>query len=439
MIVLTLALIVAMTGSAFAAGINFDGSLETNIEWRRDGEGVVTTSPSTELGLNFGLDTGSDKTRAVVEFGIDEENEDGLNLQLDGSSLVLNKVYIETDGAFWHGGPEATTRFGSLDINYGPYATVKNQSGIGVKGMEVGPVKVNGFYGVPGQDTGYTTGINAIVGLDNVVAGSSVIKDNNAVHIVVDGKVAPMEGLVVTGSGATQVELNQEVVEETEEKSLNHMVIAGAEYELTDNMSIRGGFKSITNGWKPGYVAEKNKKDQGQNWIHEADRKDKGFYAGLSTDYQGVAIAADYDQMFEEAVLSAGTNVNDFDLNVETVLAVNAEGISTSSTTLDVEREFAIMDGLDLTANYNGEWAPVNGITHTIGADTKIGLIPAIKGLGLNSEVTVSDRETIGYAVGAEFTAPNGLELGIEHVGGTFADSGVKLGTIAKAGIAVEF
>ena len=140
-----------------------------------------------------------------------------------------------------------------------------------------------------------------------------------------------------------------------------------------------------------------------------------------------------------EAILSAKTNVSDFDLSVKTVLAVSSEGVGTDGTTLGVGREFAIAKGLDLATNYTGEWTPATGITHTLGAKTELGMIPAVKGVKLNSEVTMSDLETIGYTLGAEFAAPNGVELGIEYVGGSFADDSVKLGTTAKAGIAVKF
>lgn len=174
--------------------------------------------------------------------------------------------------------------------------------------------------------------------------------------------------------------------------------------------------------------------------IHESERRNSGFYAGIATNQAGIQLTADYDQIFDEAVLSAATDVEGYNLNVETVLAVGGEeGIKTQSTKLGVEKAFAVMDGLDVTANYSGQWTPDTGLVHTVGAKTKVGFIPAVKGLELNSEVTVSDLETIGYQVGAAFKAPNGIDLSIKHVGGNFADESIKTGTTAKAGIAVKF
>lgn len=90
--VIALVLVLAVSGSVFAAGIKFDGSLKSNLEWYRDLEGNIETRPSSELRLNFGLDTANEKTRAVVEFGIGDKNSNGLDLELDPSNLSLKKL-----------------------------------------------------------------------------------------------------------------------------------------------------------------------------------------------------------------------------------------------------------------------------------------------------------------------------------------------------------
>lgn len=446
--ILTLVLAMTISGSVLAAGIKFDGSLKSNLEWYRDLEGTIETRPSSELSLNFGLDTAGEKTRAVVEFGIGHKNNQGLDLDLDPSNLVLKKAYIETDGAFWHGGPESTTRFGSLDIDYGPFSVVKNQYGISVSNMNIGPVSVKGFYGIPTQERKSIQGLRADMLMDNIAAGAALVHDWDALHVAVDGAIRPMEDLILGASVATEIDLRSEDVEEQEEgqeeeSALRHMFAVGAQYQVMDNLTVRGGYKAISEGWKPEYLADKAKKasdDRGQNWIHESERRNSGFYAGIATNQAGIQLTADYDQIFDEAVLSAATDVEGYNLNVETVLAVGGEeGIKTQSTKLGVEKAFAVMDGLDVTANYSGQWTPDTGLVHTVGAKTKVGFIPAVKGLELNSEVTVSDLETIGYQVGAAFKAPNGIDLSIKHVGGNFADESIKTGTTAKAGIAVKF
>lgn len=442
-IALTLVCVLALSAAVSAADIKLNGALETKIEWHRDLEGNIETKPYSKLGLNFGLDTGNDKTRAVVEFGIEDKNDGGLNLKLDASNLKLKKAYIETDGSFWYGGPEATTRFGSLDIDYGPFATDKEQYGISVSSMNVGPVRVNGFYGIPTEEHKSIQGFRADMGLKDVAAGASLIHDFDALHIAADGAVRPLEDLVVGGTFVTQVDWAEAEEEEPAEEpaGMNHLMVVGAEYIVNDNMSVHGGYKTISEDWQPAYIAKKDKKkDRGQNWVHETERKNSGFYAGVAAEQQGITIAADYDQMFEEAVLSAATNYEGFDLSVETILGVGGEpSLATKSAKLGVKRDFNIIDGLDVAAKYAGEWSPDSGLVHSLGAKTKLGLVPAINGLELNSEVTVADLETIGYVIGADFKAPNGIQLGVEHVGGKYADDAVKTGTTAKAGINVKF
>lgn len=438
-IALTLVFGLVISGSVFAAGINFDGYLETNLEWNRDLEGNLETRPSSELGLNFGLDTDDDRTKAVVEIGLEDKNEEGLDLDLDASNLVLKKAYIETAGSFWYGGPQATTRFGSLEVDYGPFATDKEQYGISVNGMDVGPARISAFYGIPTEEHQSIQGVHAGMTIADIAAGAAVIHDYDSVHVVVDGAVSPMKDLLIGGAFATQLDLDDDE-EIEEEANFDRLMVIGAEYLISDNMSVHGGYRSVSSDWKPAYIADKSKDDRGQNWLHEEDRNDSGLYAGIVTDQQGILIKADYDQIFDEASLSAATNLEGFDVNVETALNVNKEdGISTKNTKLGVNRSFAVIEGLDIDAKYIGEWNPGNGLSHTIGAGTELGLVPAIDGMNLNTEVTVSDLETIGYAVGASFEAPNGVNLAVEHVGGNYADESIETGTTAKAGIAVKF
>ncbi len=37
------------------------------------------------------------------------------------NALTINKVYLETTGAFYQGGPALTTRLGDLEVDYSPY------------------------------------------------------------------------------------------------------------------------------------------------------------------------------------------------------------------------------------------------------------------------------------------------------------------------------
>src|SRR5690606_8187815 len=109
--------------------------------------------------------------------------------------IQLRQAFIEADGAYWHGGPEATTRFGTLDINYSPYASVKNHSGISISGMDLDVVELNAFYGLPttyGHVLGMRADLNLVEELD---LGASVIADKDIVRMQIDAAGSPIEGL----------------------------------------------------------------------------------------------------------------------------------------------------------------------------------------------------------------------------------------------------
>ena len=118
---ITLIIALVMAGPVAAAGIDFGGAIETNIEVNRTTQGDIEVTPASELSLNLGLTAAEDKLRAGLEFGLAKTEHDflmptGISL----GDIQLKQAFIEADGAYWHGGPEVTTRFGTLDIDYQP-------------------------------------------------------------------------------------------------------------------------------------------------------------------------------------------------------------------------------------------------------------------------------------------------------------------------------
>src|SRR5690554_4351596 len=137
--IIVLSLIVALVAGvpAFAAGVDFGGSIETKIEVNKKGEDV-TVNPGSELSLNLGINAAEDKLRAGVEFGLEEDTDKDLMVSgINLGDINLKQAFIEADGSFWYGGPEATTRFGTLNIGYSPYASLKDRSGISVSGLDL--------------------------------------------------------------------------------------------------------------------------------------------------------------------------------------------------------------------------------------------------------------------------------------------------------------
>lgn len=433
---IVLGLIAALVAVApvSAAGLDFGGSIETKIEVNKHGEDL-TVVPGSELSLNLGVSAAQEKIRAGVEFGLaadKEENDDLMPTDITLGDIALKQAWIEADGAFWHGGPEATTRFGTLDIGYSPYASLKDRSGISISGVDLDVVGLNGFYALPG-DHGHVLGLRSDLDIiDEVALGASVISDDEIIRLQVDAIAEPIEGLSIAGNVA---------VDHTEDSGfkMDNLWAVEADYELAENTNIVAGYKHITDGFAPRYIAPQSKEDEEdaeQDWIHLDRAKNSGLFVGFNTEQQGVNMRAAYDQMFAEASIGAGTQYEGFNFDVETVLHVPAvSGIETKTTTFGVGREFDVIDGLAVDASYEGKWTggEERTLVHTLGAKTTLGLVPAIDGLELSAEVSASELslDNLGYKVGAKFAAPNGVNLGIEHARAT--------GTTFNAGMKVEF
>ena len=190
-------------------------------------------------------------------------------------------------------------------------------------------------------------------------------------------------------------------------------------------------------GEAPRYVAPRSEKDnqpQDPRLYQLPEGKNHGVFVGVRTAQQGVEIEAEYDQLFNHAALAAGTEYEGFRFDVKTVLDVPSIGeMSTEKTTSvsAVIRRHGRPGHCCQLRRRMGTCCqtadPHHRCKHTLG------LIPAIDGLEDRGEVSASELalESIGYKIGAEFEAPNGVNLGIEHdrfEGTTFA-----------AGMKVEF
>mgnify|MGYP000880618010 FL=1 len=430
-IVLSLIIALVAVAPVSAAGLDFGGSIETSIEVNKQQGKDVEVTPGSELSLNLGVSAAQDRIRAGAEFGLEEEEyEDLMPSGITLGNIALKQAFIEADGPYWHGGPEATTRFGTLDIGYSPYASVTDRSGISISGIDLDVVGLGGFYALRG-DYGHVLGLRSdLYLLDDVALGASVINDAEITRVQVDAAAAPIEGLMVAGNVA---------FDHTDDSGfkMDNLWTLKADYELAENTNVVAGYKHITEGFEPRYVAEKTKdEDAEHDWIHLARAKDSGLFVGFETEQQGINMNAAYDQMFAEASIGAGTEYEGFKFNVGTVLAVPAvSSISTKTTTFGVGREFEVMEGLAIDAKYEGKWTggDERTLVHTVGASTTLGIVPAVDGLELSAEVSASklDLDSVGYKVGAKFAAPNGVNLGIEHA----RDAG----TTFNAGMKVEF
>ncbi|HBN94897.1 MAG TPA: hypothetical protein DDZ66_01235, partial [Firmicutes bacterium] len=327
--VIVLSLVIALVAVApvSAAGLDFSGTIETEIEVNKNGEDL-TVVPGSELSLNLGVSAAQDKVRAGLELGLEKEDDELMPTGITLGDIALKQAFIEADGPFWYGGPEATTRFGTLDIGYSPYASLKDQSGISISGVDLDVVGLGAFYGLPSAH-GHVLGLRSdLYLLDDVNLGASVINDDEILRVQVDAAAAPIEGLMVAGN------LAFDHIEGFDLK-MDNLWTVKADYELAEGTNVVAGYKHITEGFEPRYVAAKTKDENAEHdWVHLARAKDSGLFVGFETEQQGVNLNAAYDQMFAEASIGAGTEYEGFKFNVETVLDVPAvSSIATKTTT----------------------------------------------------------------------------------------------------------
>src|SRR5690625_3664749 len=122
----SMALLLSLAAPAFAA-VEFSGTLENKFEFHEVGESWQVDG---ETGINVETKVTGENGQAikgVVELGFKEGLDDDDELDgslafdkfLDGLSLAdiaVKKAWIESEGAFWHGGPALTTKLGDVGV-----------------------------------------------------------------------------------------------------------------------------------------------------------------------------------------------------------------------------------------------------------------------------------------------------------------------------------
>src|SRR5690606_22007370 len=81
-----------------------------------------------------------DDDKPVGDFGAHHPEAEAVKIGID-------KAWLETEGAYWHGGPSVRTRIGDVDIDWDQYVGyLEDKRGVTVEGIQVGPVTADAFY-----------------------------------------------------------------------------------------------------------------------------------------------------------------------------------------------------------------------------------------------------------------------------------------------------
>jgi hypothetical protein len=415
-VLMALVMVMAYTIPTFAA-IGLSGSAETqlrlgleNQEWNLSGK----TGIQVKTGFTAG---GGNQVKAVVNLSNWELNsfvsgKPGADFTADYPSksavypLTIQSMYLETDGAFWHGGPEVLTRIGDTSVNWNPYvAKLGNIRGIVIEGIDLDPVQAKAFYAMKvGSELVSPMGIQAKANIEGIDLAGTFVRHEGGNDIALEAGLEAVPGIRLDGYVAL-------------DSTQNTMYRVNATVdELIPSVVLKAGYRGY-NEFNALYKDTSSQRPFDEN---------TGFNIGLTTEQAGIGIAANYDHPTRTAVLSADTEFDGTEIWASTKM-VNQQ---VSETKFGAKREIPLADQ-KITGEYNGKITLVEDaykFEHTLKANTVLNMIPELAGLNLKGEVQMVDKSLDHWAIGTSFAAPNGINLGAEYhsVNGPSITAGLK-------------
>lgn len=385
-VVLAAVMVMALGAPAFAH-LDMSGKLETQIELNRPvgGDWVLEGKTGIELETSLGAG-GGNGVRAVVQlkgielkqsFNDDDEPTEDFGTPTSAydnvaTSLQLDKVWLEADGAYWNGGPELLTRVGDVRVRWNDYvAHMPTRRGVTVEGIEMGPVNARAFY--TWKEAG---GLQANATIEGIDISGTVVRhlDGNEFAVGAASEVVP--GIALDGIVAF-------------DKDTNSIYRVNAEVNTVPNMTFMAGYRGY-NDFEPAFGNIDN-----TDADDDAYDRHTGFNIGMETIQSGITLKAEYDD-------------------------------PTSETKLSAQRVFPVA-GFDINGEYEGKLTPGVAV-HTVKADTTLNMIPQLQDLKVMGKVVVETDEDLAWAAGAEYDAPNGVNIGAEYhsVDGVSLAAGLK-------------
>jgi len=218
-----------------APSINVGGSLSTVFQIVPSDPIDAGISATSDLHLELSMEmAGGNQVRGYIGFALTEwdpfenEAEDPELGEMNGKSLTprplnlmnaltIDKVYLETTGAFYEGGPALTTRFGDLEVDYSPYIAHISETdgvieGVQMSGLCLGPAELAGFYGWATRQVGegeeatdvrfVDLGIYGQGEIEGIALQGAAVKTGDDIALAGTAQFAPAPGLDVIGSAA---------------------------------------------------------------------------------------------------------------------------------------------------------------------------------------------------------------------------------------------
>lgn len=388
---ITAALVLSLAVPAFAAvdvggkvGTKFTLEKNDSDEWELKGDAAVELETKISTG-------GGNPVKAVVqltpwelnsgEFD-DDDNPVGdlgdAHKPKEPVAIGIDKAWIETEGAFWHGGPSVRTRLGDVNIEWDQFVGhLGDKRGVTVEGIEVGPVTADAFYTWHNDDRPMGLAVRGTV--EGVDLQGMLVKRGSENNLMVGAGLEVMPG----------VDVNAKMALDAERRHL-YRLEANAD-SLIEGIKLTVGYRGADEAFDPMYT---NRWD-GTDELYDLRN---GFNIAAETEQSGFRIKGDYDDPTGEA------NVN-------------------------VSRDLELA-GFAVAGEYNAKIRRDEDVEHTVKASTTVDLIPQLQGLALSGQVKLQGGN-IDYEAAADYAAPNGINFGAKYA----SDKGVS----ATAGVTVEF
>lgn len=358
-----------------AAPVEVAGKVETQFEYKKDESGEYGFTGKTGIRLEPSLTAGNNVRLGIEletlpdQFDEDEDDNEVPNRDFadpHGSmSNVLSRVWLETEGPFWNGGPEVTATVGDKKLEWnGWIGHLGYRRGITVEGIDLGVAEADAFYvwetaGEDGRPIGVRVSTGIIEGID--LSAMAVRRADNLDAAISAG--TEVDGIRIDGTLALDNERQ-------------HAFRVDASMTPTADLTLKAGYRQMEDGFAPMYP----ERDEDTGFIvpFDPDSDASGFSIGVETVQQGVTLSAEYDQPNDKAVLSA-------------------------AKTFDVE-------GHAIDGKYTATLEQGEDVKHEVEASTTTDMIPYLQGLGLNGKV-IAQGGDVEYEVGTTYQAPNGVSL----------------------------
>lgn len=384
------ALVLSLAVPAFAA-VDVSGKLATEFKLGQNSsdEWEITGVTGVELETKVSAEGGS-PVKAVIQLSpwkaeSGEFDDDGNPTGEFGDphpagapvTIGIDKAWLETQGAFWHGGPTVRTRIGDVEIKWDRYVGhLGDQRGVTLEGIGIGPVTADAFYTWEGAERPMGLAARGVV--EGVALSGMVVKRGDENNLTVGAGLEVIPGLDVSAQLALDGERRQA-----------YRLEASAD-DLLEGITVKVGYRAADTAFAPMYGNQGDDEDQYDLLT--------GFNVAAETVQSGFHIKGEYD---------------------------DPTGKANISVSRDVE-----LAGLVVSGEYNAKLQREVETEHTLKARTTIDAIPQLRGLVLSGQVKLQGDNT-SYEAGAEYEAPNGIKLGAKY--------GSAEGFTATAGVKVEF